>query len=528
MSDLHPALADRGASPLLVAAPLSRPRLLWPLLRLGLALFLLWFLASIGFGELGGGWSIQGDQMGLIAGLVLGWGLTQLLQNLALALWHRAVDWVPGLYLFEAGLVDASSPQLHRLAMDELERIRVVRDKSSASREGGGLELVFVEGGRAFLPVGSGDAAERMGERVRALATEDSPWGTESVRAPLARRDSRKLTPHGPLWPQLTALLLGLIVGLTVWSHRDRLSDDLAFEAAEAQGGSGAYRLYMRHVGGRHSEEVLRQRLPLSSFTEAQSERSMEALMRWKTEFPGAAQESFFVAAQQELYQAARESLVQLEGVGGDSAATGRNTLSALLDYQERSGSPPLSLRFEEGASAWLDDVDETLGGTHDGRPVARAGRHVRGIPEERRKRYLADAIEEGVQLLLGSRLLYLDLTGGPENESEPSLWVKGSVHPGTSVFEAEGRDELFIELYLGVQLVLSVPGTEGVTLELSLSTPDTFVAPDEVERETSTFAQVYEAMLRRVMDGLSSAFAEAFGGSKGAIVLEVTPSGGE
>jgi hypothetical protein len=152
----------------------------------------------------------------------------------------------------------------------------------------------------------------------------------------------------------------------------------------------------------------------------------------------------------------------------------------------------------------------------------------VRGIPEERRKRYLADAIEEGVQLLLGSRLLYLDLTGGPETESGPSLWVKGSVHPGTSVFEAEGRDELFIELYLGVQLVLSVPGTEGVTLELSLSTPDTFVAPDEVERETSTFAQVYEAMLRRVMDGLSSAFAEAFGGSREATVSGVTPSGGE
>jgi hypothetical protein len=39
------------------------------------------------------------------------------------------------------------------------------------------------------------------------------------------------------------------------------------------------------------------------------------------------------------------------------------------------------------------------------------------------------------------------------------------------------------------------------------------FAAPDRPERDEPAAARIYEAMLRRVIDGLSEEFVEAFGG---------------
>jgi len=316
----------------------------------------------------------------------------------------------------------------------------------------------------------------------------------------------------------LTAVLVALVVGILAWGHRDRLSDDLALEAALSSEGSGGLRLYLTNVGGRHSERVAGTELPRLTYSEALERKTMTALLDWHAEFRGERESAMFAEAHADLYREARRLLALRDGRGDASSAERRESLAALLDFQESAGSPPLALRFEEGSSNWLDSLDDLLEGHHDGRPVVRVGRHVRGIPLERRRRQLADALEEGLQLLLGSRLI--NLVHGDEEVPDdlPGVWVRGTVEPGTSVFEVEGRDEVFVELGLSLRLELSVPGAAPVTLDLSLETPDVFAAPDQPEREESSSAQIYEAMLRRVMDGLSEAFVKSFGGPGGSL----------
>jgi len=138
----------------------------------------------------------------------------------------------------------------------------------------------------------------------------------------------------------------------------------------------------------------------------------------------------------------------------------------------------------------------------------------VGAVSVTRRRRRAADSIEEGVQLLLGTRLFTLVPGEGLVPDDQPNLWVRSVVRPGTSVFEVEGQEELLVEIELRVELKISIPGAEPVLLDLTLPTPDVFSAPDQVLGEKPTPTLIYEAMLHRIMDGLSLAFAEAFDGA--------------
>lgn len=459
-------------------------------------------LASIGFGTLAGGWTLHGEVVGLLAGLVLSWGLSPVLVSLARARRHHAVGWPPGLYLFEHGLVDGTQPSLPRCSLAGLTHVGVLRRDPSAGRGFGGLELHFGSGERVLLPVRGGDAAVRLGEEVRRLATEAPLWEEERAR----------VSAGDPLWPMLTALLLGLLLGLGVWGQRDRLSDDLAFESAWPSAGSGGLRLYLRNVAGRHAGVIREDLLPRAALAEALEGNTVRALLSWRAEFPGPGETALFEEAQAGFYARARANLALRSELGGTLEAGRRASLAALIDYQEEAGSPPLALRFDPVATRWLDELDTALAGSHDGRSVTRAGPHVEGIPVVRRRRHLADSVEEGVQLLLGVGLFALAPGEGPIAAGQPGLWVRSTVRPGTSVFEAEGQEDLLVELQINLQLELAVPGQEPILLDLSLQTPDVFVAPDRPLGAEPAATLIYEVMLRRIMDGISVAFAEAFG----------------
>jgi hypothetical protein len=495
-------VAARGGSALLAQAVLPAPRLAGPIARMVGALLCVVLLASIGFGTLAGGWTLHGDAVGLLAGLLLSWGLSPVLVSLARARRHHAVEWPPGLYLFEHGLVDGSMTSLPRCSLARLTHVGVLRRDPSAGRGFGGLELHFGSGERVLLPVRGGDAAVRLGEEVRRLAPG----------APLWDREPGKVAPADPLWPMLIALLLGLVLGLGIWGQRDRLSDDLAFESAWPSSGSGGLRLYLRHVDGRHAGVIRGDLLPRAALAEAVERNTIRALLQWRREFPGPGATTLFEEAQAELYARARANLALRSGQGGAAESSRRTSMAALIDYQEGAGSPPLAVRFDPVATRWLDEIDTALAGSHDGRSVARAGPHVEGIPLVRRRRHLADSVEQGVQLLLGVGLFSLASGEGPVAAGQPGLWVRSTVRPGTSVFEAEGREELLVELEITLQLELGVPGQEPILLDLSLQTPDVFVAPDRPLGTEPPVTLIYEAMLRRVMDGISVAFAEAFG----------------
>jgi hypothetical protein len=309
----------------------------------------------------------------------------------------------------------------------------------------------------------------------------------------------------------LLAVLLGLGLGLGAWALRDRLSDDRAFESVWPSSGSGGLRLYLQNVAGRHAPEIRETILPRAAFAEALDENSMRALASWRVEFPGRAHDALFASGQAGLYASSRANLAQKTGHGGSLEQARRASLSALIDLVESRGSPPLPLRFDPGGTRWLDELDVAVGGRHDGRTVVRAGPYVGAIPVLRRRRHVADSIEEGIQLLLGTRLFTLVPGEGLVPDDEPGLWVRSVVRPGTSVFEVEGQEELLVELELRLELEISVPGAESLLLDLTLSTPDVFSAPDPAVGDRSVPTLIYETMLHRILDGLSLAFAEAF-----------------
>lgn len=502
--ELHPSLAERGESDLLAVALLGRPRWLPAILRLLLAAGATLFLGALGFGDLGSGWSVQGGGFGLLVGGVLAWGLVPFLAAVRLSRLHRRVEWSPGLYLFEAGVVDGLRPERPRIALAGLSRIRVIRYDVAAPPGRGSLELSFEGGARASLPVPEGPAAERLGERVRALAGREPQWTS----------DGRSLPPVRSLRPLLVGVLLGILLGAGLWALRDRVSDDQAFSSAQAKDSSGGWSLYLSEVGGRHSARVSSELLPLAALAEARSENSVPSLLRWREEYPQEVGQAACQSAIDGLYSRARERLEGLEPLPeGSRQASDRLALVRLLDLQEAAGSPPLPLRFEPGATRWLEQLDATVGDSFDGRPLAAATPRYQGIPLVRRRLYVARALEEGMQLLLGVRVLYFHPGEGPVPDDEPGVWARSAVEPGTSVFEAEGRPEVFVELMLALDVEVSVPGGEDIELEFFLGSPDTFVAPDSPERAEQPAELIYEAMFQRVVDGLASEVVRIFGG---------------
>ena len=481
------------------------PRRVWPALRLTTSWIVLLAMANIGFGALSGGWTLHGESLGLLAGLVLAWGLSPVLASIASTRYHRAVPWPPGLYLFEHGLIDGTQRSLPGRSLADLTHIGVLRRDPRAGRRLGCLELHFGDE-RVRVPVQGGDAAVRLGQEVRRLAGEAPSWGLPSER----------LRAGPPVWPSLLAVLVGLSLGLGAWAQRDRLSDDLSFESAWPSVGSGGLRLYLQNVNGRHASHIRQMLLPRAALAEASEQNSMSALMAWRAEFPGQGHDALFAPELAGLYATARTTLAQKEGHGGSLEQGRRASLGALIDWVESRGSAPLPLRFDPGGTRWLDELDRAIGGSHDGRAVVPAGTHVGAISVSRRRRHVADSIEDGIQLLLGTRLFTLVPGEGSIPDDEPGLWVRSVVRPGTSLFEVEGQGALLVELELRVEFEIAVPGAESVLLDLTLPTPDVFSAPDPAVGEQAPPTLIYEAMLHRIMEGLSLAFAEAFDGGLG------------
>ncbi|MEE2829089.1 MAG: hypothetical protein VX498_07870 [Myxococcota bacterium] len=506
------ALHGEGDCRPLAVAPVEKPRWVRSSLVLALSLSAVGALASFGFGSLTGGATIHGWGLGLLASLLLGLGLATPFESLSRWQRHRRVSWLPGLYLFEEGSLDARAPELRFRSIRGLLRLLVVRHDAAAGPGLGALELEFEGGYRESYPVPAGSQAERLGRRVLKLVAE----------APDPRETDGHWTPPGrPLSlllrrPRLTAWLVAVALGMGGWSLRDRLSDDAAFEVASVDASSGSYTRYLAIAGGRHAERVAQELLPLAALEEAMEERSVPALLAWQEDYLGRSGSVEASEALAALYREGREALAETptaQQEARSSVATDRAALIRLLDLQEAAGSPAIAVYFDPAVTNLLTELDATLGGSFDGRPVAAVSPRYEGIPLERRRRYIVDALEEGFRLLMGPKLLHFRFGEGERPDTEPTVWVRSRVEPGTSVFEAEGEAELFIELTLGLSLELSVPGESSLGVALGLKSPDVFVAPEPVEADLPRQAGIYEAMLQRLVDGLSVGIAQELGG---------------
>ena len=309
------------------------------------------------------------------------------------------------------------------------------------------------------------------------------------------------------LLPFVAALATGL-----AWQYRNIESDAAAYARAQAMEGTGGFVLYLEQVGGAHSEHVRRRALPGRALELAKQEESAVALWRTRQEFADIEGWPDYQSAWERLFGIAAASLEPTAPGGPPEEQARRNVLRSLLSERAREGDPRVPLRFEEGALDWFVELDESLGGEHEGRPVAAASRHLGAQSEEARRAQVASALGEGAKLLLGADVFDFVPVEESSSEERPLIFVRSNIEPGTSVFQVEGRPEVYVELRVVLRLQLTTAEGDVAKLDLELASPDAFTAKRQAGEQESVRSSIYSEMLLRVLDELSYEFARSFG----------------
>jgi len=278
--------------------------------------------------------------------------------------------------------------------------------------------------------------------------------------------------------------------------------------------GTGGFVLYRDEVSGRHTEHVEQIALPGRALELARREESGVALWEVGREFSTVREWPDFLTAWERLFGIATAAL----SMGGDSAPPEerdrRELMKSLLAERAGALDPRVFLLFEEGALDWFAELDGKLGGEHEGRPVAAASRHLGELSDEARRSQVAAALGEGARLLLGADVLAFVPTRGHVPKGVPLLSVRSNLEPGTSVYEVEGRPELYVELRTVVRVEVRTGDGRTTSLDLELESPDAFTATRQSGQRDSIRTSIYTEMLRRVLDELSYEFARSFGWS--------------
>jgi hypothetical protein len=303
----------------LLFRPGVRPtHLLWLLLvpasAAGAAL--LWFL---GLGELDS--PLARQPSAIIAAYVLcaaafAFGVLQTLASRAVV---ARLPYRPGLYLFEAALIDARDRRL---------RVHPMATLTAARADGAGVALRF--GAREFFfPVAAPQAAQAL-EMVNAAKARSGTLGEtqrrilDPLEPPLVLgpfSSTTPLVPDRPLWVSLRPLFALAFggVGVVAFSVRDDVSDERMFAAAKAQDDVAVYRRYLER-GDDHRQLVEKELLPRAALRAAVSAGSVEAIDAFAQAYPDTSIQPEVDAARRAAVEAAFR-------------AASDGTLASLLDF---------------------------------------------------------------------------------------------------------------------------------------------------------------------------------------------------
>src|SRR5260370_15915175 len=274
----RPLLAVRAGPP--------REVLIWSAVGIG-GLVLLVSLFELGFGDLESGFAVQGVLLigayALLAGVVA----ASTLQVVSRIKERWELPYRAGVYLFPAGVVDATS---HRLRMFPLSRLVTPIIESRK------LMLAFPEGETFSFPLAvAGHDAEVK------KAIEDAQEAVEKAHAegdkkhlgaldPLVEigavnpfAPTERLVKSAPLWARqrwVVAAAAGVVLAPVVFFARNVLSDRQMLAQASKRKDAEAFRAYLER-GGKKSEvrEVLLPRAELSEAIRAGSVEAIEAFM---------------------------------------------------------------------------------------------------------------------------------------------------------------------------------------------------------------------------------------------------------
>jgi hypothetical protein len=554
--------ATRGLGvPLPLARLASRDR--WPLLWFGLAAasaLATGYGTTIGVGDLDNPialapfWVLGVFTLGVAASVFF------LLFGLGRQHRRRSMPFVPGLFLFPVGVLDARGDVLQVARLPEITGVRA----------DGSHVVVVAEGGAAWsFPTEDEATAEAVcravdearGHYRHAIETQnrrelalldplmDSGFSSPfSPKVPLAR--------HRPVWQRfapLLALAFGGCVAIGIWIVRNRLSERALYAAATGADTVEAYDRYLERGGPRAEvRDVLRPRAELRRVEAKGSVESLEGYLEKHSES----------VIRGEIHAALRRAL---EGELEEAKAKG--TVTALREYRERRSRHAY---LEEPIAAALDAlyaealagyvavanprvdggrklIERLLGHSRQNGPRVEV-RFVRSLPSSIEK---ADSVVRRSLYFMGQRSVpsqYFDDAHSARREAEilpellkrlqepfpkdilefvageaapivedradlptpevPTIFISSDVHLSGGYLSEKPRG-VFVGVGMKFRIACALPG-EPVGPEFESSTWRT-PNPQILREEGKGFADVYEAMTEVGYERLKRRFLSYF-----------------
>jgi hypothetical protein len=263
-----------------------------PLAWLGLSAlsaFAAFVLFQIGLGNLDSSFAIHGAPLVALYTAFFGAFVFGILKALAIRRESRSLPFVPGIYLFPIGLVDARRHCIRLYSMREL----TASEGPDASNT---FHLVFGGNKKFVFPVGDAQRAQKAAAALAsARTTHDEAEGARDSIRPKAIAAIDPLQDGGfasplvpktpivqnvPFWAAkawLVALAAGFLLATGVWNARNVLSDSRMFATANEAHDTSSYKHYLER-GTRHHDEVEKVLLPRAELKDAQKAGTVDAI----------------------------------------------------------------------------------------------------------------------------------------------------------------------------------------------------------------------------------------------------------
>lgn len=382
-----------------------RSALLWGA-GCGLCLVALVILSSLGYGDLDSPLALHPPK--LVAGYIFlaaasAFCAQRVLVTLTAA---RSLPYLPGLYMFPSGLIDARVPRfvvrpLHELAKvhanDATLSLEFVDKSRFRFRLPNAQRAREVE--RAISDLRDRSKAAPSSTRTRELALLDplcdsgfrNPFSpTESMKPPAPRRISFK---------RLAWVIVGAAFGFCAFAFRNTIAERTLYIEARAEDSKPAYLAYLKRGGSRADVRDLL--LPQAELAEVVAGGSLEALERFAVSRESSAVSKQIEAA---LGHALRKGLERARDQGN---------FGALEEFRRKHGqhpsiAPAIELAIEANLKGHLESFERVA----QPKPEVRAffkrlleyrARHEERV-EVRFRRRLAKSVERAETLIRKSR----------------------------------------------------------------------------------------------------------------------------
>lgn len=313
-------------APLLVGRqPLPLAAIGWGLLAAGAVVG--WILVlRLGYGKLESAAALQPTSLLVVEVVLLVVAVLLALQSRRALRKRLRLPFVPRVYLFPIGVIDARSEQVVTHGWEELRDLHV-----GAS----GVRLAFASGTFAF-PLASSSQGEELKarsseyrEKVGASDTSEKdlvvmdPLRDNGFRNPFSPTDSMR--PPRPA--KLPLLALGLLAGAVLlgfgaFTLRNHTGERAIYERAVVQNSAEGYREYLARGGKR--PDVSELLLPRAELRAAIAEDSVEAIERFEAAHAGS-------KIGGEVQTALRAALLKAL-----DAAKAKNTITAFREYEAK------------------------------------------------------------------------------------------------------------------------------------------------------------------------------------------------